>query len=285
MDWSFECAAISHIGNHRKNHEDNFYIGGFLSADEQSLMTQTGTKAVIKNCVCDSSTNRLFAISDGMGGHKHGEVASRIVVENLHEFCCRRATKASRKRQDKFAYIQVFQGMIQQTNANILDYAADNGANDNMGATLTGLIIFSDEAAPFNIGDSSAFLFENGFLKKLTVDDNELSIFEGSDSKKLEANGKRLTKYFGLPKSSGVLTATISDPTPLKEGQIYLLSSDGLTDSLSFDSINKTLEEYSGNIAKAANILVETSLTVDGGGRDNITVVAIKVNKCRKANK
>jgi protein phosphatase len=279
MAFSFECCAVTHIGNRRKNNEDNFYIGDWLLPEEQSSMLQAGNKLVMKRQLLDGAVNRIFAVSDGMGGHDFGEVASFIVVNALNDFTIGHKMKPSRKRHEKFAYIQAFQELIEQTNHNILEYAAENNANENMGATLSGLIAFSDEVAPVNIGDSSTFLFENSSLRKLTTDDNEASMLKETESSELAGNGKRLTKYFGLPKSSGILTATVSEPVPLKIGQIYVVASDGLTDALTIDDMSNIIGENPSNIETTANHLVDFALNSNDGGRDNITVVMIKTIK------
>ncbi|GHU38902.1 phosphatase [Clostridia bacterium] len=283
MAFSFECVAVTHIGNRRKNNEDNFFIGELLTPEEQGAMSQSGNKIFRKNLIVDGSSNRVFAVSDGMGGHEHGEVASYIAVSALNDFVVKHKGKASRWRKDKFAYIQEFQEVVGQANSKILDYAAENNATDNMGATLSGLIVFSDEVAPLNIGDSSTFLYENDALRKLTADDNEISIWrDNAKHTELEAHGKRLTKYFGLPKSSGILTAAISSPVPLRAEQIYLIASDGLTDFLSVDSISQIIGRNTGNLEKISDELVETVLSGDDSGRDNITVVMLKITKPSK---
>lgn len=279
MAFSFECCAVTHIGNRRKNNEDNFYMGDWLLPEEQSSMSQTENRLIMKNRILNGTVNRVFAVSDGMGGHDFGEVASLMVASALNDFAAENKLKSSRKRQEKFAYIQAFQGLIVKTNQKILDYAAENNVNGNMGATLSGLIMFSGEAAPVNIGDSSTFIFEDNALRKLTTDDNEASMLKKTESMKLAGNGKRLTKYFGLPKSSGILTATVSEPVPLKLGQVYIVSSDGLTDILTLDDISNIISKNLNNIAEAANQLVNSALGGDDGGRDNITVVMIKIIK------
>jgi protein phosphatase len=278
--FSFACCVVTHIGNRRKNNEDNFYIGDLLRPEEQAAMSQAGNKRVAKNHTADTTANRIFAVSDGMGGHAFGEVASYIVASALREFAAGR--NPSRRRADKFAYVRAFQNMVAQTNCKILDYAAANDAAENMGATLSGLIAFPDEVAPFNIGDSSTFLYEDSSLRKLTTDDNELSMFGDTDSSELKANGKRLTKYFGLPKSSGILTASISAPIPLKPGQMYIVTCDGLTDCLSGADIAQILQNHSGNLEETANALVECALRAENGGRDNITVAVIMITNFSK---
>ncbi len=277
--YSIECVALSHIGNKRKNNEDNFFIGESLSPDEQKSMSPTENQAIQKNVFSDGTLNRVYAVSDGMGGHKNGEVASCMVVEAIKKFVGLHTEKPSFKHQDKFEFIQEFQKMIRQTNLDILDCSHGECELDNMGATLSGLIVFADEAVPFNIGDSSTFLYEDGVLRKLTVDDNEAERFSGIDITALEANGKRLTKYFGMAKSSGVLTARVSAPIPLRKEQIFLIASDGLTDNLSLSGMTEIIH---GNEAEPKEILkrlTETALNVENGGRDNITVVVLKVHK------
>ena len=280
MAFSFECFAVTHIGNRRKNNEDNFYIGdgALLTREEQMSMSLTENTRICKSLVHEGTANLICAVSDGMGGYKDGEEASFIVVDALDGFNREHRQKPNRRRQDKFAYIQNFQKMIDETNLKILKYADSNNETENMGATLTGLIFFADEAVPFNIGDSSVFLYENGILQKLTTDDNEASVFDGADPKELKKNGKLLTKYFGLPMSNGILTAAIPPPISLRQGQLYLVASDGLTDNLTSDDIAKIVKAEPG-VETAVNELVMSALGGEAGGRDNITIVMIKVKK------
>lgn len=282
MAFSFECFAVTHIGNSRKNNEDNFFIGKILEPAEQASMSQSDTQKILKSMVAEGTTNKMFAVSDGMGGHKHGEIASYIVVRALNDFIEQHQGSASRKRQEKFSYIQNFQSMIQETNQRMLDFAVESGERDNMGATLSGLIAFSDEIVPFNIGDSSTFLFEGNTFRKLTEDDNELSILKGIEAAEIESGGKRLTKYFGLPKTSGALTATLSTPIPMQAGQVFIISSDGLTDSLSIERLSEIIRAASSDIAEVLNELLEAALAGKNSGRDNITIVIIKIIKSSK---
>ena len=282
MEFLYECFAISHIGNQRKSNEDNFYIGELIASEEQSSMSQSQAKSISKNVLVDEPGNRIFAVSDGMGGHEFGEVASYIVVKSLDDFSAMQGVKSSHKNKEKFDYVQDFQKMIDETNNKVNKFAIDEDVYENIGATLSGVVIFPDEAVPFNIGDSVTFIYENKKLHKLTTDDNEAAMFAGTATGKLEAHGKRLTKYFGLPQSFGTLTATISKPVPLKSGQIFIIASDGLTDSISESKISQILEESIINIEDAVNMLIEASLCEKDGGRDNITIVIVKVLNRKK---
>lgn len=281
MAFLYECVAISHIGNHRKNNEDNFFIGESLTAHEQASMSQSGEKYRKKRVVADSGKNRIFAVSDGMGGHQDGEVASCMAVEALGQFDSLGQERACCRRQEKFAYIQAFQDMIQQTNRNMLKYSGAEEGIGQMGATLSGAIFFADEFVPFNIGDSSTFLYERGnkTLRKLTVDDNEAARLQKIGGGKPGSKGKRLTKYFGLPESEGALTATLSSPISIQDGQTLLISSDGLTECLSQEDIVRVLSGNMGDIGATADALIGHALTAKNGGHDNITVVVIKIQR------
>lgn len=278
MTCSFHCAAVTHIGNRRSNNEDNFFIGDgtFLSSDEQRSMSQLECKSIKKSTDFDGTVNRIYAVSDGMGGHKDGEIASRIVVEALTSFSNQHQAKASCSQREKYEYIQRFQEMVAQTNVEILNLSGDFDPS-GMGATLTGVLLFAEEAVSFNIGDSSTFLYEGGSIRKLTIDDNEAEYFKATGASSVDANGKRLTKYFGLPRSCGILTARISLPVPLRSGQIYLIASDGLTDYLCLRELSEIIKKHDNNPDSLAEQLVANVLNHEHGGRDNITVVVVKV--------
>ena len=282
MTYAFTCCATTHIGNRRKNNEDNFFITEILSPEEQNSMSQTGSKVIQKNVYSDGTVNRIYAVSDGMGGRKNGEVASSMVVEAIRSFTEKHQTRACFRRQEKFDYIQAFQQMIHQTNQDM--HGRSDGEREiyNMGATLSGLIAFADEAVAFNIGDSSTFLCEDGMLRKLTVDDNEAERFSGVEIAALEANGKRLTKYFGMSNSNGLLTARISSPIMFRVGQIFLIASDGLTDNLSLDDMAEIIQKSRGDPAETSTQLIESALNAENGGRDNITAVVLRVQKYLK---
>lgn len=279
MTYEYNCFAITHIGNWRKNNEDNFFIGELITLAEQKAISQSGNKVIRKKACADGTINRIYAVSDGMGGHKNGEVASFMVVDAIRAFVEQRQIKASTKNRDKFDYIQAFQQMIHQTNLEILDCSSNVHEMDAMGATLSGIVLFSDEAVTFNIGDSSTLLYEDGVLRKLTIDDNEAERFRGVDAAALEANGKRLTKHFGMAKSSGMLTARITPPIPLRVGQVFLITSDGLTDNLSLEDIAGIIKKCNSDPKTAAVHLIDSVLGKKNGGHDNITVVILKIQK------
>lgn len=278
----YTCCAVIHIGNYRTNQEDNFFVGELLTEEERGRMSQTTQRYVRKSLTSDNSRNRIFAVSDGMGGHRDGEIASYMAADALRQFTIEDQSKAFRRPKDKFAYIRDFQYMIRQTNRKMLTYSEKDGGEDAMGATLSGLIAFADEIVPFNIGDSVVFIYEGGRLRKLTVNDNEAAKFGENSGAAMIAGGRRLTKYFGLPESGGMLTAAMSKPIPICSGQMYLICSDGLTDSLSDREIEAVFSDCGNDASKTADRLMERALSAEGGGQDNITTVVVKIHKFTK---
>ena len=97
--------------------------------------------------------------------------------------------------------------------------------------------------------------------------------------------GRRLTKYFGLPESGGMLAAAMSEPIPIRDGQIYLICTDGLTDSLATGEIKEILASYGSSVSETADRLIEKALVSDGGGRDNTTAVVLKIQKSVKGGR
>ena len=278
MAFVYDCAAVTHIGRCRANHEDNFFIGKLLAPQEQAALSQSVRKCIQKSLSAENARNRIFAVSDGMGGHKNGEAASFLVADALRRFACADTGKAFRKRRDKFAYIQKFQDMVRKTNREMLSCEEGEDEAEGMGATLSGVILFADEIVPFNIGDSSVFLYADGQLRKLTRDDNEAAWPGSSKTGALQA-GRRLTKYFGLPESGGVLAAAFSAPIPLRGKQMILAASDGLTDSLSPSDIAGVLASCPGDAGRAAEALAQHALAAENGGRDNITAAVLQVRE------
>lgn len=281
-----ECCLVSHIGNKRSNHEDNFYLseGIYLTLEEQTQMKQDGEKYVAYSEQYPTCHQKIFAVSDGMGGHRGGEVASYMVTESLHCFEKKLQQMAAYSNEEKSECIKAFQQHIMQTNEMILNKARKENLM-SMGATLSGLICLDQEAVIFNIGDSSTFLFEDSKLVKLTKDHNEAQLLidrnmaDPTDNVFLRKK-RRLTKYFGLEKEYGLLTAQMTKPFKLQENRLFLICSDGLTDSISLEEIQAILSQQNESIYVTAKTLIESALQEDKNGNtghDNTTLLLVRI--------
>jgi serine/threonine protein phosphatase PrpC len=207
----------------------------------------------------------LFAVADGMGGAQAGEVASRIAAGAFE-----RGTVAD----DAPAEGQL-EEIAQKANREIHKLAQEDSSRAGMGTTLTAAMLRDDEVALGHVGDSRAYLLRDGQLKRLTKDHSlveELRRQGRLTEEQAEEHPQRsiITRALGPEPSVNVDTMTF----PARDGDVFLLCSDGLTTMISDDEIREILTG-SRNLRTAVNRLVEAANR--GGGRDNITAVAFRV--------
>ena len=207
----------------------------------------------------------LWAVADGMGGHRAGEVASEIAVRTLRE-----------------AFVAVpptqlgLEGAAVAANAAIVAAADQDPDLRGMGTTLVAMArTDDDELAYVNVGDSRIYLLRDDVLQRLTIDHSlvEELVQEGSlTPEEARTHPKRniVTRALGISDHVDVDAATITPYT----GDRYILCSDGLTDEIDEDRMTSVLRRLA-DPGEAASELVR--LALEHGGRDNITVVVLDV--------
>jgi PPM family protein phosphatase len=207
----------------------------------------------------------LFAVADGMGGAQAGEVASRIAAG---------AFERGPRNDDAPAEGQL-EEIAQKANREIHKLAQEDSSRAGMGTTLTAAMLRDDEVALGHVGDSRAYLLRDGQLKRLTKDHSlveELRRQGRLTEEQAEEHPQRsiITRALGPEPDVNVDTMTF----PARDGDVFLLCSDGLTTMVSDDEIREILVG-SKNLRTAVNKLVDAANR--GGGRDNITAVAFRV--------
>jgi PPM family protein phosphatase len=236
-----------------------------LRVAEEAHKTDTGRQRQANE---DSYFARapLFAVADGMGGAQAGEVASRIAA---------RAFERRRNVSDEEPAEGQLEEIAQQANREIHKLAQEDSSRAGMGTTLTAALLRDDEVALGHVGDSRAYLLRDGELKRLTKDHSlveELRRQGRLTEEQAEEHPQRsiITRALGPEPSVNVDTMTF----PARDGDVFLLCSDGLTTMVSDDEIREILIG-SRNLRAAVNKLVDAANR--GGGRDNITAVAFRV--------
>ena len=207
----------------------------------------------------------LFAVADGMGGAQAGEVASRIAAG---------AFERGSVTDDQPAEGQL-ERIAQRANREIHELAQEDSSRAGMGTTLTAAMLRDDEVAFGHVGDSRAYVFRAGQLKRLTKDHSlveELRRQGRLTEEQAEEHPQRsiITRALGPEPSVNVDTMTF----PAHDGDVFLLCSDGLTTMVSDEEIRKILAG-SKNLRSAVSRLVDAANR--GGGRDNITAVAFRL--------
>jgi PPM family protein phosphatase len=207
----------------------------------------------------------IFAVADGMGGAQAGEVASRIAAG---------AFEHGQVTGDASAEGQL-EEIAQEANREIHKLAREDSSRAGMGTTLTAALLRDDEVAFGHVGDSRAYVLRDGKLKRLTKDHSlveELRRQGRLTEEQAEEHPQRsiITRALGPEPSVNVDTMTF----PARDGDLFLLCSDGLTTMVSDEEIREILVR-SKTLRSAVNRLVDAAN--HGGGRDNITAVAFRV--------
>jgi PPM family protein phosphatase len=212
----------------------------------------------------------LFAVADGMGGAQAGEVASRIAAEAF-------GTVDDRDEAPEHYLTRV----VRAANERIHRLAERDASRSGMGTTLTAALIGEGEVSFAHVGDSRAYVYRDGDLKRLTSDHSlveELRRQGRLTEAQAEEHPQRsiITRALGPEPEVEVDTLTYS----ARPGDVFVLCSDGLTTMVPEARIARILER-SPDLDSAVSRLVREAN--DGGGRDNITVVAFRLDEAAVA--
>ena len=244
---TIHMTAASKVGCVRSQNEDMVLLGShFVRNDAFS------TRVDLTN-----SDRYIMAVADGMGGHNRGDVASSDALHNLEFYFHDLPTGLSPESiKDKF------EDWLVSIN-NIID---SKGRSDEqykgMGTTLVGLAFYEGLFYTLNCGDSRLYRFRDGDLTQLTSD-HSLSNMLGSSQ-----HSNVITNCIGGGATSSFIDiVNITDD--IKEGDVYMLCSDGLTDMLPDSIIYTLLAEGSD-----ANTLCDAA--VAAGGLDNVSCCVLQ---------
>lgn len=212
----------------------------------------------------------LFAVADGVGGHRAGEVASRIAVETLAA-----TVKADLKNLPGETAVNADALLLEafrRADDEIRRQAASHPDLRGMASTLVALFAPSATAWVAHVGDSRAYLLRQKELWRLTEDHSALAQLarENPNAELSHLEDSRLAHV--LVRCLGANGNAVPDvrPTPLEEGDRLLLCCDGLTDMVEECEIERILAE-ARPLEECCNRLVAAAN--EAGGKDNITVL------------
>jgi PPM family protein phosphatase len=206
----------------------------------------------------------FYAVADGMGGAKAGEVASATAVEVFQ----------GEADSDEPAEAQLVR-ILREANRRIYDLAASNEAHRGMGTTLTAAKVMGDEVSLAHVGDSRAYRLRGDVLEQLTKDHSLVAELERTGQITPEAAEHHpqrsiITRALGPEPDVQVDTYTLAG----REGDLFLICSDGLTSMISDEELSSILRS-SSSLDEAADSLVRAAN--QSGGKDNITVVLFRL--------
>lgn len=256
--------AQTHPGMTGKNNEDRYAVASFILDKKDK-------------------TPILFAVlSDGIGGHRAGEVAAQLAVNHIMQVV----------EQSDGRYVrQTIEEAVNEASEAIAAHAESNNNLKGMGATCATAWIVGDKLHTAYVGDSRIYLMRGGRIQQLTVDHTWVQ--EAMDRGVLTPEEARehpnvhvIRRYLGSPtppnpdfrlklfNDEGDQNAENNQGLQLLPNDILLLCSDGLTDLVWNDEILE-LVRSKPNLKEASRALVE--LANSRGGHDNTTVILISV--------
>ena len=223
------------------------------------------------NIVLDNKGNPIaFIIADGMGGHKAGDVASRMAVEIISQEIYRgfEAINSS-------TTIGFLEKAVNLANDEIYKYALLNLNGTGIGTTLTLGLIHSGKITIAHIGDSRFYLIRGGTIQSMTRDHSfvgelvEKGVLDQEEARNHPLRNQ-ITRALGYEKNIEIDFYNID----VKKGDMYLFCTDGLTVKVSSDELLTMLEQE-----KDLNVILKNmvELANQRGGDDNITAIIVKV--------
>ncbi|HEX2506877.1 MAG TPA: Stp1/IreP family PP2C-type Ser/Thr phosphatase [Miltoncostaeaceae bacterium] len=235
--------------------------GGELALVELADLSDTGR---VRRHNEDRSLSRppVIAVADGMGGAKAGEVAAQLAVEEV-------------ARLPEPVAVADVRAAVGRANAAIRRMARDDPDKSGMGTTFTAAMLEDGRLDVVHVGDSRAYLWRDGRLRQLTEDHSVVAelVRRGSISPEdAETHPHRNVITRALGAEPEVAVDTFSEY--LRDGDVVLLCSDGLSSYVSEEDITTALAD-AVTLADAAKALVERAN--GAGGTDNVTVVLARV--------
>ena len=232
---------------------------------EHVARTDTGHQRATNE---DSHLERapVFAVADGMGGAQAGEVASQLAIERFaHEFA----------RQDGEDPAARLVRAARDANTAIHELSQSDARRAGMGTTLTAAYVGGDQVFVAHVGDSRAYRLRDGELVRITEDHSlvEELLRQGRlTAEEAEEHPQRsiITRALGPEPDVDVDTFAVDG----RDGDVYLICSDGLSSMLSEQAVAEILRANPG-LSAAADALVVAALAA--GGRDNVTVVLFRI--------
>ena len=256
---NFIAAGLSDVGLQREHNEDSY---------------------------CILSEHRLFVVADGMGGHRAGDVASRMATSEMTAFFDAADADGQgvqwhgkdelRMTPDQRRLVSA----VKLANQRIFQTSVRNHSVQGMGTTVVGALFNRNERKinVAHVGDSRAYRVRAGKITQLTRDHSLLNDYllvmpNLSDAQKERLPSNVITRALGMQQAVAVDLSVES----VEPGDVYVLCSDGLNGMVSDDRICEIVREAGADVETAAKTLI--SQANQNGGEDNITVVVVRITE------
>ncbi|MDE6853069.1 MAG: Stp1/IreP family PP2C-type Ser/Thr phosphatase [Lachnospiraceae bacterium] len=235
--------------------------------------TDVGSKRAVNQDYMYCSENsvgsfrNLFIVADGMGGHKAGDYASKLCVEQMVE---------SIEKSEHKTPVSLFEEAVDAANGAVYSESQEHEEYEGMGTTLVACTMQEDTLYVANIGDSRLYLLRDDDIIQITEDHSlvEEMVKQGNITEseaRVHPQKNIITRAVGIDQS---VQADFFE-VEIYQNDIVMLCSDGLSNMVEDEDI-EYIVKHSKSLQDAGETLVARAN--ENGGSDNITVVLAKVN-------
>jgi len=222
----------------------------------------------------------LWVLADGMGGYNAGEVASGIAVKTTIDLvteACRRENRAA--LEPETGYMRqtiVLRDAIMRANKIIHQTAQSQPQCEGMGTTLVACLFFDNKISIAHVGDSRLYRMRDNRFEQITMDHSLLQElvdrgYYSQEEAQRSTNRNYVTRALGVEPSVDVEVQELE----VQRGDYFLLCSDGLPDMVEDEDIHLTINTFNTSIETIGEQLIK--LTNDNGGRDNVSIIVVRV--------
>jgi len=246
-----------------------------VSQTHSGMVRSHNEDSVIHDASCG-----LVVLADGMGGYNAGEVASGIAVSVMSTEIKHRLESARPEDKDDSGEeigVVLLRENVKKANTSIYSAAQSQPQYAGMGTTIVAGLFYDNRVAVAHVGDSRMYRLRGEIFEAITRDHSLLQ--EQIDGGIISKEDARLSKNKNLVTRAVGIDDEVAVETNIYEvqiGDVYLLCSDGLNDMVEDEDIGGTLQMLQANLPLAAGQLIE--MANDNGGRDNVSVILVKVN-------
>ena len=264
-----ELYAKSDVGRVRRGNEDNFLVLDLSS--EQTWTAADGATPPDKLTHFNLGQKGLvLVVSDGMGGALAGDVASRMAVDSVRETLLR--VEGEEVCTPEADLVECLRNATIYANLAIHVKSQEDSRCAGMGATFTGAAIRGDNLDLVQVGDSRGYVIRKDHIRLATKDQSLVQqLVDVGQISETEAETHMFRNVILQALGAQSEIAPVTGRIRLRQGDVLLLCSDGLSGKLRAEDILQIVAESQGNLAKACDSLVDEAN--NRGGEDNITVV------------
>ena len=264
-----ELFAKSDVGRVRRGNEDNFLVLDLTQ--EQTWSGADGATPPDKLTRFDLGDKGLvLVVSDGMGGALAGDVASRMAVDSVREMLL--GTEGEDACDPQLDLVECLKNATHYANLAIHQKSQEDSRCAGMGATFTGAAIRGDNLDLVQVGDSRGYVIRKDHIRLATKDQSLVQqLVDVGQISESEAETHMFRNVILQALGAQSEVAPVTGRIHLRQGDVLLLCSDGLSGKLRAEDIQQIVVNSQDDLSQACEALIEEAN--NRGGEDNITVV------------